>query len=408
MKALIWAKQYSYISDLAIKVILNARNTVLFDGKDFWTKKGNSKFDVGMGSYDGAECCEIVGLYALYVITCEKAILPAEDAVLYRDDGLAAVQGSARDIDRKRKKLISAFKEMGLHITCISNVKQVSFLDVCLDLNNELFKPYVKKNSKIQYVAKGSNHPNNILNNIPLNVNRRLQSISSNKKCFETDLHVYQNAIKEAGYDINLNYDRTYDKPRRYNNIQAPRLDPNTKVNRRRNVTWFNPPFNLFCATKVGRKFRDLIEKHFSKGNLIGKLFNKNKLKISYSCVGNLKSKFSAHYRKVLNSEGAQKSGGCNCQDKNNCPMGGQCIQKDIVYRAEVCKFGEPRGQGKLYVGLASGLWKLRFATHKGSFNNEARKKDTELSKYIWSLKDNNTIMRLGKKTQSFLNMFGV
>ena len=65
INALTWAKQYSYISDLAIKVILNARKTVLFDGQDYWTKKGNSKFDAGMGSYDGAECCEIVGLYSL-------------------------------------------------------------------------------------------------------------------------------------------------------------------------------------------------------------------------------------------------------------------------------------------------------------------------------------------------------
>ena len=30
-----------------------------------WVKKGNELFDVSMGSYDGAETCELVGQYLL-------------------------------------------------------------------------------------------------------------------------------------------------------------------------------------------------------------------------------------------------------------------------------------------------------------------------------------------------------
>ena len=30
-----------------------------------WIKKNNSSFDVTMGSYDGAEVCELVGLFIL-------------------------------------------------------------------------------------------------------------------------------------------------------------------------------------------------------------------------------------------------------------------------------------------------------------------------------------------------------
>ena len=97
------------------------------------------------------------------MITCEQKILPAEDTVLYRDDGLTAVVGNGHEIDKLRKQLIASFKKFGLTITCVTNIKQVCFLDVCLDLNTELHKPYVKKNSKIKYVAKGSNHPGNIL-----------------------------------------------------------------------------------------------------------------------------------------------------------------------------------------------------------------------------------------------------
>ena len=31
-----------------------------------WSKKSSPQFDVAMGSFDGAEVCELVGLYMLY------------------------------------------------------------------------------------------------------------------------------------------------------------------------------------------------------------------------------------------------------------------------------------------------------------------------------------------------------
>ena len=53
------------------------------------------------------------------------------------------------------------------------------------------------------------------------------------------------------------------------------------------------------------------------------------------------------------------------------------------------------KGQGKLYVCMASGLWKRRYALHKGSFSNISRRTETELAKYVWSLKDNNINFRV-------------
>ena len=138
--------------------------------------------------------------------------------------------------------------------------------------------------------------------------------------------------------------------------------------------------------------FKEIVDKHFSKGNLIGKVFNKKKLKLSYSCVGSLKSKFSAHNRKIL-SKGrdiAMPKQSCNCQNKAECPMDGNCVCFDVVYQAEVCKATENKGEGKLYLGLASGNWKARYANHRRSFNDRSRVGDTELAKYVWDLKDNN------------------
>ena len=42
-------------------------------------------FDVTMGSYDGAETCELIGKYMLSLITAKFK----DQVGLYRDDGLA-------------------------------------------------------------------------------------------------------------------------------------------------------------------------------------------------------------------------------------------------------------------------------------------------------------------------------
>ena len=51
-----------------------------------WIKKsGDSNFDITMGSFDGAELCELVALFILYTIAKEYEL---NTAGLYRDDGL--------------------------------------------------------------------------------------------------------------------------------------------------------------------------------------------------------------------------------------------------------------------------------------------------------------------------------
>ena len=67
--------------------------------------------------------------------------------------------------------------------------------------------------------------------------------------------------------------------------------------------------------------------------------------------------------------------------------MAGGCNCSDVIYEAEVCINGERQGQGKIYVGLASGSWKKRYYNHMQSFRRVAQRNDTELSNYIWDLK---------------------
>ena len=62
-KAIEYAQSLTTIEEKVIKTIYHARKSLLFDKDNVWVKKDNPKFDVTMGSYDGAELCELVGLY---------------------------------------------------------------------------------------------------------------------------------------------------------------------------------------------------------------------------------------------------------------------------------------------------------------------------------------------------------
>ena len=72
-------------------------------------KKGGGKdFDVTMGSFDGAEICEVVGLYILHELG-EK--YGKERIGLYRDDGLACFENASDpEVERIKKAFIKLFK----------------------------------------------------------------------------------------------------------------------------------------------------------------------------------------------------------------------------------------------------------------------------------------------------------
>ena len=64
-KSIEYAKSFTAIESKALEAIRLARKSLLFSKDKPWVKKDNSLFDVTMGSFGGAEICEIVGLYLL-------------------------------------------------------------------------------------------------------------------------------------------------------------------------------------------------------------------------------------------------------------------------------------------------------------------------------------------------------
>ena len=230
-----------------------------------------------------------------------------------------------------------------------------------LDLKNECYRPFIKPSK--------SNHPPSILRNIPLAINKRLSSISSSKEIFDQAAPLYQTELNRGGYTHKLEYQKPTEE---------------TKRKRHRKILWFNPPFNTNLKTNVGRKFLNLIDKHFPRGSLLYPLINRYKVKLSYRCMPNMGAQINKHNSKILNQKNEEFR--CKCQDKTKCPLPGKCTTDQLVYRATVSSGTEV----ETYVGLTAGQFKDRYYGHNFDFENLDKKDSTKLSSYIWSLKHEN------------------
>ena len=62
------AKEHMSITRKDIEVIFHARKLILYNNGETWLKKEGVSFDVTMGAYDGADMCELIGIYMLYLI----------------------------------------------------------------------------------------------------------------------------------------------------------------------------------------------------------------------------------------------------------------------------------------------------------------------------------------------------
>ena len=357
------------IPNQTIDIIMHSRRSVLFNDSCIWVKKKQSHFDVTQGSYDGAELCELVGIYLLHII---EIYLPNLNTGLYRDDGLSCVTNvSGPQIDRIRKQMTQQFKSCGLKITIEANLTTTDFLDVKLNLQENLYQPFAKPNNQPLYINRNSNHPPSIIKQIPSMIGHRLSLLSSSEREFNEVKHIYEKSLENSGYKDKLNF--------------SPNLiTRSANKNRKRKVIWFNPPYSSHVKTNIGRFFMNLLDKHFPKHHRYHKLFNKNNTKLSYCCMPNMEAIITGHNFKILQNKESKNKNMCNCAEPSECPLEGKCLSESIIYRATV---STAEGE-KDYIGCSEGKFKLRFNNHTKSFTHKTYRNDTKLSQYIWSLRE--------------------
>ena len=299
------------------------------------------------------------------------------------------VQGSGPQIDRIRKKIIQVFAKEGLKITVEANIKTTNFLDVNLNLDLDSFKPYRKPNDKPNYINVKSNHPPCIKRDLPGMVEKRLSDLSSHKELFDSEKSQYQEALKDSGYTETIQYK---------NNL----INGQTNRSRTRNILWFNPPYNSSVSTNIGKDFLNLLDKHFPARSNLHKYFNRNTIKISYSCMPNIGSIISSHNKKVLGQTSNITEKGCNCKRGTTCPLDGKCLTKSLVYKAEV----KVNNTSSNYFGLASTTFKTRYSNHTSNFRNANARKCTKLANFVWDLKDGGQAFTIDWSIQSLQPTF--
>ena len=93
----------------------------------------------------------------------------------------------------------------------------------------------------------------------------------------------FEDALKKSGYNVDLKYtDNKSEKPK----------------TRKRNIIWFNPPFSKSVSTNVAKTFLQLVTKHFPRSHKLHKIFNRNTVKVSYSCMNNMSNIIKGHNKK--------------------------------------------------------------------------------------------------------------
>ena len=356
------------------KVVFQASKSFLYSRGEPWVKKGDTNFDIGMGAYHGAQACEIVGLFIL----SKLVILPNFRAILYRDDGLGVTSSTPRQTEKLKQAIIKVFKDYNLNITIEVGLTRVIFLDVILDLEKDIYKPYRKPGDKPLYVSSWSNHPPLVLKNIPLGINKRLCEISSNKDVFLEAIPPYQMELERCGYDHQLAW------------MESEELQKKKKSrSRSRRITWFNPPYSVNVKTNVAHEFLLLIDKHFPKGHHLHSTMNRNTIKVSYSCLPNMGRRLASHNSKILKQVAnptPKPQAVCNCQKslKDQCPVPGACNQDGAVYESTVATND---GKMESYVGLATNF-KKRYYKHKKTLLDRYVDGQTTLSNYVWLKRD--------------------
>ena len=135
-KALTWADTMVDISEEEKELFTHTKKSLLWDGKEAWVKKGASLFDVTMGSFDGAETCDIVGLFLL----SELSQLPIKVG-LYRDDVLSVSELNEQQVERVGQQMREIFQQHGLGLKVEANMRVTDFLDVLFDLKQGTHVP---------------------------------------------------------------------------------------------------------------------------------------------------------------------------------------------------------------------------------------------------------------------------
>ena len=141
-----FAAEHADINKNDFEVIFHARKSLLFHSNQPWIERDSDTFDITMGAYDGAEICEPVGIVMLSLL---------------------------RKKHSSNKNIIQSII-LSLQIIIKCNLKIVDYFGVTLNLNDGTYHPFHKPNKETTYIHVESNHPLQIITNIPRSIEKKI------------------------------------------------------------------------------------------------------------------------------------------------------------------------------------------------------------------------------------------
>ena len=107
-----------------------------------------------------------------------------------------------------------------------------------------------------------------------------------------------------------------------------------------------------------------LVDKHFPRHHKYYKLFSRNNIEVSYSCIPSMNNVIQKHNSEIMKDPAPS----------TDCPMDGNCLFECLIYRTSV-----NTTTNKYYYGTCENTFKERCNNHKCSFRNKSHEKNTEL-----------------------------
>ena len=118
-------------------------------------------------------------------------------------------------------------------------------------------------------------------------------------------------------------------------------------------------------------------------------IFNRDTVKVSYSCMSNVRSIITSHNTRIIRKSQSQTDK-CKCTNTRACPLQNKYMSNDIVDKATVITNNTQ--DAKHYIGMTSNTFKERYRNYITCiFHIKKYSNETELSKQVWHLKQNKT-----------------
>ena len=141
-------------------------------------------------------------------------------------------------------------------------------------------------------------------------------------------------------------------------------------------------------TTRIGQSFLHLIDTHFLKIHTFNKIFSRNKVKVSYSSMQNIKAIINNHNINIPHQNNKIKDE-CNCRNKKYFPLGVKCLLPNLAYQRKTTST-QPNCNGKVYIGVAEKSFKDSTTTP-----NPLLIKFNQMSKEYLEIKRNNFISKV-------------